>query len=131
MLLPALYNRIAKDPEYHICKIFLQFQKYGVVIEYDAYILEDQGLIRRKEYKFPEAAEPKKLYRLTDFGKRKRRRIQDRWSNHFVQKYALKSDDVPDFYLAVGPDYCWAFSKERLEQERKAGRFAEAISRSI
>ena len=127
-----LQDHIATDPDYHICRIFLQFEKYGAVINFDAYILEDLGYLTSEERRIPPFLDPVTLYEMTPKVHQEKAKFREDWVNIYVPKYKLKSDVIPDLYSTKdAEDHFWALSVKRLNQERNRGRLSQAVNRSI
>ena len=103
-----LHDPIADDPEYHICRMFLQFEQHGAIISYEAYILEDLGFLKSEPYYWSEIKDPIKIFKMTFKAKKSSLKFRRDWAKKYLPKYDLKSDEIPDLFdLAALDDNQW------------------------
>ena len=127
-----LHDRIADDPEYHICRMFLQFEQHGAIINYEAYILEDLGFLKSEPYYWSEIKDPIKIFKMTFKAKKSSLKFRRDWAKKYVPKYDLKSDEIPDLYdLTAFDDNQWGLSLERLNREAEDWCLDLALDRSV
>ena len=119
------------EPTRDICRSFLQFEEHGGVLSHEAKLLEDAGFLKSKSYILPPMSKSILLYEITNSGRKESDSFQELWTKFFVPLFTLENDKILDEYLQADADeHYWSFSKKRLEEERQAGRFNQAIKRA-
>ena len=119
------------EPTRDMCRSFLQFEEHGVILSHEAKLLEDAGFLKSKIYILPPMSKSILLYEITNSGRKESGSFQELWTKFFAPLFTLENDKILDEYLQADADeHYWSFSKKRLEEERQAGRFNQAIKRA-
>ena len=127
-----LQDNIDDDLDFQICRILLQFEQHGAIINFEAYMLEDKGYLTSMLLKVPPFSDPVTLYELTPIANKNIRKIREDWINKFVPEHNLPNSEIPDLYNSEGADdHFWGLSRKRFNQERNKGRLGQAMSRAI